>query len=122
MIEITERERRIRARLMTDFAHYAAKCLKVRAKGGRIVPLKLNSAQKYIHERLEEQLVTTGRVRALILKGRQQGCSTMRYAVEYSGGKRFVRITAAPQGLTEGIQLAMLALAANAAQKPVDNA
>lgn len=46
----------------------------------------------------------------------------MRYAVEYSGGKRFVRITAVPQGLTEGIQVAMLALAANAAQKPVDNA
>ena len=76
MTEMTERERRIRARLMTDFAHYAAKCLKVRAKGGRIVPLKLNGAQKYIHERLEEQLITTGRVRALILKGRQQGCST----------------------------------------------
>lgn len=46
----------------------------------------------------------------------------MRYAVEYSGGKRFVRLTAAPQGLTNGIQLAMLALAANAAQRPVDNA
>lgn len=76
MQQMDEKERRIRARLMMDFAHYAAKCLKVRAKGGRIVPLKLNSAQKYIHEKLEEQLVTTGRVRALILKGRQQGCST----------------------------------------------
>src|SRR6218665_2193465 len=71
-----EKERRIRARLMTDFAHYAAKCLKIRAKDGRIVPMKMNSAQTYIHARLEEQLITTGRVRALILKGRQQGCST----------------------------------------------
>lgn len=71
-----EKERRIRARLMTDFAHYAAKCLKIRAKDGRIVPMKMNSAQAYIHARLEEQLITTGRVRALILKGRQQGCST----------------------------------------------
>jgi phage terminase large subunit-like protein len=75
-MELSERERRIRARLMTDFAHYAAKCLKIRAKDGRIVPMKMNSAQEYIHARLEEQLVTTGRVRALILKGRQQGCST----------------------------------------------
>jgi phage terminase large subunit-like protein len=75
-MELTERERRIRARLMTDFAHYAAKCLKIRAKDGRIVPMKMNSAQEYIHARLEEQLITTGRVRALVLKGRQQGCST----------------------------------------------
>ncbi|HCS23397.1 MAG TPA: hypothetical protein DIW20_06545 [Rhodospirillaceae bacterium] len=44
-----------------------------------------------------------------------------RYAVEYSGGKRFVRITAQAQGLSEGIQVAMLALAANPAQAPVDN-
>jgi len=75
-MELSERERRIRARLMTDFAHYAAKCLKIRAKDGRIVPMKMNSAQAYIHARLEEQLITTGRVRALVLKGRQQGCST----------------------------------------------
>lgn len=75
-MELSERERRIRARLMTDFAHYAAKCLKIRTKDGRIVPMKLNNAQEYIHARLEEQLITTGRVRALVLKGRQQGCST----------------------------------------------
>lgn len=73
---MTEKERRIRARLMTDFAHYAAKCLRIRSKSGRILPMKMNSAQEYIHARLEEQLMTTGRVRALILKGRQQGCST----------------------------------------------
>lgn len=73
---MTEKERRIRARLMTDFAHYAVKCLKIRTKDGRIVPMKMNSAQAYIHAQLEEQLITTGRVRALILKGRQQGCST----------------------------------------------
>lgn len=38
--------------------------------------LVFNKAQEYIHQRLEEQLIHTGRVRALILKGRQQGCST----------------------------------------------
>lgn len=62
--------------LRTDFQLYASSALKVRSKSGEILKLKLNKAQKYIHERLEEQLRETGRVRALILKGRQQGCST----------------------------------------------
>jgi hypothetical protein len=39
--------------------------------------LELNKAQLYIHERLEAQRQgETGKVRALILKGRQQGAST----------------------------------------------
>src|SRR3984957_1820363 len=38
--------------------------------------LALNAAQLFIHDRLEEQLKSTGKVRALIVKGRQQGCST----------------------------------------------
>lgn len=71
-----ETERRIRARLRADFIHYAEKCLKIRTKEGRVAPLVLNSAQIYLHQRLEDQLRRTGRVRALILKGRQQGCST----------------------------------------------
>lgn len=71
-----QRERDIRARLKNDFIHYAGKCLKIRTKSGSIRPLQLNAAQLYIHEKLEEQLKETGRVRALILKGRQQGCST----------------------------------------------
>lgn len=69
-------EREIRQRLKDDFAHYAAKCLKIRPKVGDIKPLSLNTAQLYIHKKLEAQLEETGRVRALILKGRQQGCST----------------------------------------------
>jgi len=73
---MTPREKTIRLRLMHDFAHYAKKCLRIRSKGGQIVPLVLNTAQAHIHAKLEEQIITTGRVRALILKGRQQGCST----------------------------------------------
>ncbi len=71
-----KRERDIRHRLKTDFLHYAGKCLKIRTKQGDIAPFALNDAQKFIHECLEEELKKTGRVRALILKGRQQGCST----------------------------------------------
>ncbi len=44
--------------------------------GEGLEPLELNKAQLYIHKRLEDQLRVTGKVRALILKGRQQGCST----------------------------------------------
>lgn len=59
-----------------DFLHYAPTSLKIRTKAGKITPLALNTAQKYLHKRLEAQRETKGRVRAIVLKGRQQGCST----------------------------------------------
>jgi len=74
---LSEEEIAIRVRLRDDFKHYAAKALKIRSKDGSIEPLILNKAQDYIHTKLEEQKAKTGRVRALILKGRQQGCSTL---------------------------------------------
>jgi hypothetical protein len=48
----------------------------IRSKSGSVQALRFNRAQQYIHERLEDQKRRTGKVRALILKGRQQGCST----------------------------------------------
>lgn len=75
-MNLTSRERAIRKRLRDDLEYYAEKCLRIRTKSGEIVPLKFNRAQKYIHGQLEAQRAKTGRVRALILKGRQQGCST----------------------------------------------
>lgn len=59
-----------------DFVFYAEKCLVVRPKDGGKKPFILNKAQRYTHSRIEEQLKKTGKVRALILKGRQQGMST----------------------------------------------
>jgi len=61
-----------------NYPAYAEQCLKIRTKdpNAPIQPLKLNTAQKYIHEQLEDQKKRTGKIRALILKGRQQGCST----------------------------------------------
>ena len=70
------KEKQIRQRLKDDFLHYAAKCLKIRTKAGKVLPFELNVAQQYIHKRVEEQRAKTGKVRAIILKGRQQGCST----------------------------------------------
>src|SRR5262249_19606437 len=55
---------------------YAARNLMIRTKSGVVAPLVLNRAQRYIHDRLQEQHDATGRVRALVLKGWQQGCST----------------------------------------------
>lgn len=69
-------ELEIRRSLKNDFALYAARCLKIRTKEGAVAALEMNTAQRFIHERLEEQKKRTGKIRALILKGRQQGCST----------------------------------------------
>ncbi len=73
---LTDRERQIKRRMRDDFSYYAPRCLKIRTKDGAISPLSLNRAQAYFHERIEQQLAETGRVRALVLKGRQQGIST----------------------------------------------
>lgn len=59
-----------------QFTEFARDCLKIRTKAGDLKPLTLNRAQLYIHECLEKQRAETGMVRAIILKGRQQGCST----------------------------------------------
>lgn len=84
-----ERERRLRIRqkLKDDFEHYAARCLKIRTKSGRMQPLLLNRSQQILHERIEAQRREKGRVRALILKGRQMGVST------YIGGRIYWRTT-----------------------------
>jgi hypothetical protein len=66
----------MRLRLRDDFEHYASRCLKIRTKAGAIQPFRLNEAQAYLHGKLEEQRASTGKVRAMVLKGRQQGCST----------------------------------------------
>lgn len=69
-------ERRVKAKAAKNFTLYARTNLKIRTKSGGIEQFALNAAQRYLHDRLEEQKAKTGRVRALILKGRQQGCST----------------------------------------------
>lgn len=69
-------ERQRRKRLRDDFPYYAKHCLSIRPKDGGLIPLELNQAQMYIHEQLEKQREETGKVRAIILKGRQQGSST----------------------------------------------
>lgn len=68
-------------RCATDLEFFGEKQLKIANKAGGIEPLVFNRAQRYVHEKLEEQLFEHGQIRALILKGRQQGVST------YVGGR-----------------------------------
>lgn len=84
---MTPREREIRIRLRSDFEYYAPRCLKIRTKAGRVDPFRLNVAQAYLHSQIEAQKAKTGKVRALVLKGRQQGCST------YTEGRYFHALT-----------------------------
>lgn len=63
-------------KVLTELPLFAKHFLKIRTKSGRIEPFVLNKAQQYLHNCLEQQKEKTGKVRALVLKGRQQGCST----------------------------------------------
>jgi len=72
---MTDEEKLIQA--LKDFPTFAKNFLNIRTKSGRIEAFELNKSQLYIHERLEAQLKETGKVRAIILKGRQLGCSTL---------------------------------------------
>lgn len=76
-----------RRQLLRDFPLYAKTCLKIRTKEGTVKSFELNKAQRYLHNKLEEQKLLTGRVRAIILKGRQQGCST------YVAGRYYHQVT-----------------------------
>lgn len=87
-----ENEKRIRRRLRDDFPHYARKCLKIRTKSQSIISFEFNKAQLHVHDKLEHQKLITGKVRAIILKGRQQGMSTLI-------GGRFFHITTHSFGL-----------------------
>ena len=73
---LSERELAIRLRLKADLEFYAAACLKIRTKAGAIESLIFNRMQRYLHQKIEDHAKRNGRVRVLILKARQQGCST----------------------------------------------
>lgn len=72
-------------RIRDDFPEYARLCLKIKTKAGTTEPLLVNKAQRYAHELMEKQRRETGKVRALLLKARQQGFST------YVGGRFYWR-------------------------------
>lgn len=89
--EMSPAERKARLRLKNDFELYASKALKIRPKEGKKnILFKLNDAQRILHDVVERQIKDTGRVRVIILKGRQQGLST------YTEGRIFHETTHVP--------------------------
>lgn len=63
-------------RARREFIEFARLALSIRTKAGEIVRIKLNKAQQHIHAAIERQKLATGKVRAIVLKARQQGAST----------------------------------------------
>jgi hypothetical protein len=63
-------------RLRGDMRLYAETCLTILDKDSNFHLLKFNTAQGIVQEKLKHQLRTTGRIRAVILKARQEGVST----------------------------------------------
>jgi hypothetical protein len=59
-----------------NFALFSSNCLIIRTKNDGLKPLVLNRAQRFIHAKIQEQLASIGKVRVILLKGRQQGAST----------------------------------------------
>jgi len=82
-----EDRKAVHERLQQDYPYYAKRCLRIKAKSGAILAFVLNTAQEYLHQKIEWQRKTTGRVRAIVVKGRQQGCST------YISGRYYHRAT-----------------------------
>lgn len=77
-------------RLWADLPYFCEEKLKVLDKGGHFVPLKLNSVQLLLHERIEKQRAETGWVRVLVLKARRMGVST------YVGARYYQKATLCP--------------------------
>jgi hypothetical protein len=84
----------IRSRLINDLQFYAEHQLKIKPKAGILSPFKFNRAQEYLHARIEDQRKRLGKVRIVILKGRQQGCST------YVGARFFHKTVTKPSTLS----------------------
>jgi hypothetical protein len=77
-------------RLATDLEYRCRELYKIRPKAGGTVPFIWNDAQRKLHSLLEEQKSVTGKIRAIVLKSRQVGCST------YLAGRFFNAVTANP--------------------------
>lgn len=69
--------KQIIAATIDNFPLFARLCLKIRDKDGELVPFVLNPVQQRVNAMLDKQLAETGRVRAIVLKGRRLGLSTL---------------------------------------------
>jgi hypothetical protein len=64
-------------KLQNSLAYFARETLKIRTKDGTMLPFNLNRAQIYLHQALEDHRKRNGgKVRVILVKGRQMGGST----------------------------------------------
>jgi len=96
--------------ILKSFPLFAKNFLVIHDKSGNPKNFELNRAQQYVHERLEAQLASTGMIRALILKGRQQGISTLiqgryTYKITTKRGKRAFILTHDAQATSSIFQM-----------------
>lgn len=73
---LTKNERKKIEALRSSVPYFARNCLSIKTKDARITPLVFNQSQEYFHNICEEELRKTGRVRIVVVKGRQSGIST----------------------------------------------
>lgn len=96
-----ERKRKaVKNRLANDYLYYAPRCHKINNKAGELVPFKLNESQIYVYGLLKNELERKGYIRAIMLKCRQWGGSTLieslfHHKITYRKGKRAVIMTEA---------------------------
>jgi hypothetical protein len=64
------------ARYRKDFPLFAEEILRIQTKEGTLVPFKLNRMQKRLWAKIQQQLENGEPIRWLVLKARQEGCST----------------------------------------------
>ena len=87
-----DREWKLRRRARDSFEYFAPAALKIAVKEaddtdrGAVRPFELNGVQTFVHGKIEAQKQLLGKVRAIILKGRQQGVST------YTEGRFYWRV------------------------------
>lgn len=73
------------AKFRANLPLYSAAVLKIRDKDAFLTDLSLNEPQLLVLRELTNQLRTTGRIRAIILKARQEGVSTLTAARFFRG-------------------------------------
>ena len=62
--------------IKNSLTYFARNFLWIKTKDARIVPFELNQSQIYFHQKCEAMRKRTGKVRVLVVKGRQSGIST----------------------------------------------
>ncbi len=75
-MKLTDKQKDTFQKLRQNLPDFARNCLYIKTKDAEIAPLLLNDSQFYFHQRIEKHKRERGKVRVVVVKGRQQGLST----------------------------------------------